>query len=161
MIQFILVAASLVSIILIGISAIYDLYCRRVPNYLTGLAAIIGASLPWFMVDEISLFSVYFGGIIGLLLFLPPYALGVMGAGDVKVLGVAGLFVGVEKIFTLTLYVAIAGGVLALLYLIGHLITKCFSSSNTKACDSISIQLPYVVAIFSGFFYMLLTERLI
>ena len=161
MVHFSLVVASLVSIILLGISAIYDLYYRKVPNYLTGLAAIIGVSLPWFIVDGISLFSAYLGGILGLLLFIPPYALGVMGAGDVKVLGVAGLFVGIEKIFTLTLYIAIAGGMLALIYLIGCSIAQYFSMKNTKVFNLMPIELPYVVAIFGGLFYMLIFEILI
>ena len=155
-----LVAAFFVSTIFLGISAIYDLCCRRVPNFLTGLAAIIGLSLPWVVVDEISLFSSYTGGILVLIIFMPPYALGLMGAGDVKALAVSGLFVGIENIFMLALYVAIAGGVLAFLYLFARSIAKMIGRKSTRSFTPSPIQLPYVVAIFSGCVYMLVTERL-
>lgn len=104
--------------------------------------------------------SSYLGGILGLLLFLPPYVIGVMGAGDVKVLGVAGLFIGIEKIVTLTLYAALAGGILALLFLAERSITNYLSRKNLKSDNSSPIELPYVVAIFGGFIYMLVVESL-
>ena len=154
------IVASSVPIIFLGISAIYDLYCRRVPNYLTGFAAIIGLVYPWFSTNGIGILSAYLGGILGLVIFLPPYVVGVMGAGDVKVLGVAGLFVGIEKIVTLTLYAALAGGILALLFLAERSFTDYLSRKNLKSDNSSPIELPYVVAIFGGFIYMLVVESL-
>ena len=155
-----MVAASFVPVILLGISAIYDLCCRRVPNYLTGIAAIIGLSYPWFMVNGIGLSSAYLGGVLGLFILLPPYILGLMGAGDVKALAVAGLFVGIEKIFILALYIALAGGVLALIYWFRRSISQSVTERNASTDISSYSELPYVVAIFGGFFYMLISESL-
>lgn len=154
-----LIAAYLTSIIWLGVSSIYDICCRRVPNILNGFAAIIGLSLPWILSDGLDLFSSYFGGILGLLILLPPYALGVIGAGDVKVLSVLGLFVGIKEMLPLTIYIAISGGILALVYLIHLSISKFLRGKYIGLSAPSSIQLPYVVAIFGGFIYMLIAER--
>ena len=155
-----LIAATFIPIILLGISAIYDLCYRRVPNYLTGVAAIIGLLLPWYVFDSSVLLKAYLGGILGLLMFLPPYIAGAMGAGDVKILGTLGLYVGIEKVFILVLYTALAGGILTLFYLIGQVIPQYLGHKKPEILITTPIELPYVVAIFGGFVYMLFAERL-
>ena len=155
-----LIAATFIPIILLGISAIYDLCCRRVPNYLAGVAAIIGLLLPLYVFDSSILLKAYLGGILGLMMFLPPYSAGVMGAGDVKMLGTVGLYVGIDKLFLLILYIALAGGVLTLFYLIGQVLPQYFSHKKPEILIIRQIELPYVVAIFGGFIYMLFAERL-
>lgn len=121
---------------------------------------IVGLIFPWIAVDSISVLSSYLGGLLGLLLFLPPYVGGLMGAGDVKVFGVSGLFVGVNEIFTLSLYVAIAGGFLALLYLLKRIVSRYLGDDEVDISATPRLELPYVVAIFCGLLYMLITERL-
>ena len=155
-----LIAATFIPIILLGISAIYDLCCRRVPNYLTGVAAIIGLLLPWYVFDSSVLLKAYLGGILGLLMFIPPYAAGVMGAGDVKMLGTVGLYVGIDKLFLLILYTALAGGVLTIFYLIGQVLPQYLSHKKPEILITTPIELPYIVAIFGGFISMLFAERL-
>lgn len=155
-----LIAATFIPIILLGISAIYDLCCRRVPNYLTVVAAIIGLLLPWYVFDTSVLLKAYLGGILGLLMFLPPYVAGIMGAGDVKVLGTVSLYVGIDKVFILILYTALAGGILTLIYLIGQVLPQYFSHKKPEILITKQIELPYVVAIFGGFISMLFAERL-
>ena len=155
-----LVVASSIPIILLGIAAIHDLCCRRVPNYLIGVVAIIGLAYPWIPGNSVGVLSSYFGGFLGLLIFLPPYIGRFMGAGDVKVFSIAGLAVGIEKIFTLSLYVAIAGGFLALLYLLKRATSIHLRGGKGNTSNTFRVELPYVVAIFGGLFYMLITERL-
>lgn len=55
------------------------------------------------------------GLVLGVLLLLPLYALGVMGAGDVKWMGALGAFVGPYEVPGLLLSVLVAGGVLGVL----------------------------------------------
>ena len=155
-----LIAATFIPIILLGISAIYDLCCRRVPNYLTGVAAIFGLLLPWYVFDTSVLLKAYLGGILGLLMFLPPYVAGIMGAGDVKMLGTVGLYVGIDKVFILILYTALAGGILTIIYLTGQVLSQYFSHKRPEILITRKIELPYVVAIFGGFISMLFAERL-
>mgnify|MGYP000175524299 CR=1 FL=1 len=155
-----LAVAPLALLTIFGIFSAFDLCLRRVPNSLAGVAAVIVMGYPWFVTDGISVLSSYFGGIAGLLLFLPPYLGAVMGAGDVKVFSIAGLAVGIEKIFTLSLYVAIAGGFLALLYLLKRATSIHLRGGKGNTSNTFRVELPYVVAIFGGLFYMLITERL-
>ena len=54
------------------------------------------------------------GGLCGALLLLPIHALGGMAAGDVKLMGMAGVFLGVPGVFYAVLGTALAGGVMAL-----------------------------------------------
>lgn len=53
------------------------------------------------------------GVAVGLVLFMPLYALRAMGAGDVKLLAVLGGYLGAAEVLSLGLVILIAGGVLA------------------------------------------------
>ncbi len=84
-------------IVVVGIAlaaCITDLRTRRIPNALT-----IGAAMAAIAVHAVSggavdaLLSVG-GWLTGVLLFLPFYALGGMGGGDVKLLGAIGILAG-------------------------------------------------------------------
>lgn len=92
----------------------FDVTARRIPNALTfgamvaaflyhvGSAGIAGALPPLG------------GAAVGLLLFLPLFLLGGMGAGDVKLLAALGAWLGPSLIVWTALYAAVAGGVLAI-----------------------------------------------
>jgi prepilin peptidase CpaA len=99
----------------VGLAAcVADLRTRRIPNVLTFSTAVAGV-----------LFHAIGGGIagagqslaglaVGLLLFLPFYLLGGLGAGDVKLLAALGAWLGPRLITWAGIYGMIAGGVLAL-----------------------------------------------
>ena len=55
---------------------------------------------------------------MGLALFLPFYLLGVMGAGDVKLMAMVGAFIGPSHVLWAALYTLVAGGVLALVWVL-------------------------------------------
>ncbi|MBV8036199.1 prepilin peptidase [Roseateles sp.] len=57
------------------------------------------------------------GAALGLLLLLPLYLLGAMGAADIKLMTMVGAFVGPLGVATAVLYSLLAGGLLSLLYL--------------------------------------------
>ncbi|WP_395400072.1 prepilin peptidase [Pseudoduganella sp. UC29_106] len=81
-------------------------------------------ALQIFLPAGAGLFSINYGSLgfvgalgglgIGLLLLLPMYMLGVMGAGDVKLLAMAGIFLGPHEAVRAALTTMIAGGILAL-----------------------------------------------
>ncbi len=105
--------AWLVTITLV-VAALIDGYKLKVPNWLTFPMILSGwafsaASFGW----EGLAWSLV-GTVVGLALLLPLYAIGGMGAGDVKLLAGVGAWVG----GTITLYAfcvsAIVGGVIAL-----------------------------------------------
>lgn len=98
----------------LGVSAcVTDLRGARIPNALTFPAALAG--LAWHasaVGTEGALMSV--GGLgVGLLIWLPLYAVGGIGGGDVKLLAAFGAWLGPGDTLHVALASAIAGGVFA------------------------------------------------
>ncbi len=92
-----------------------DLWARRVPNVLTfGTAA---AALAFHAIDGgwPAFGWAAAGWLTGLVLFLPFFALGGIGGGDVKLLAGLGAWLGPGATIWLALYAAVAGGILAIL----------------------------------------------
>jgi len=90
-----------------------DVATRRVPNLLTFGAALLGAAVHVALGGLPGLAVAASGWTLGLLLFLPVFALKGLGGGDVKLLAAFGAFVGPRLVIWSGLYGAIAGGVLA------------------------------------------------
>jgi prepilin peptidase CpaA len=95
-------------------SCAWDLWQRRIPNALT--LASTGAAFALHAVDGglTALLLAVAGWTVGVLLFLPWWALGGMGGGDVKLLGAFGAWVGPAIVFRAALFAMVAGGVIAL-----------------------------------------------
>src|SRR5262249_48813434 len=93
----------------------WDLATRRVPNVLTfgaaGLAFAVSAAqaglggLAWSVL----------GWLAGVGLFLPLFAIGGLGAGDVKLLAAFGACLGPRGAFFAAIWAALTGGVLAVI----------------------------------------------
>lgn len=83
---------------------------------------------------------------LGLGLMLVPYAFKMMGAGDVKLFAVMGLFFGSSHIIMVGLHMMLWGGVLALYYLIKMKRMKRLDPNYKK------MTLPYALAITAGSF---------
>ncbi len=101
------------ALVIAGLACASDLRTRRIPNALTFGAA--GAAIVFHLtaggVDG-GLASV--GGLaIGMALMFAQYALGGMGAGDVKLFGALGAWLGPTDAIWLVLYTGVTGGVIA------------------------------------------------
>ena len=86
--------------VLAAVACLADLGWRRIPNVVTfggaALALVTAAAT-----GGVSAFGLAAGGwLVGLLLFLPLFALGGLGAGDVKLLAALGAWLGPETSFT-------------------------------------------------------------
>lgn len=91
-----------------------DFKTRRINNSLILAGMFIGFMLALQSGGIRGLGEAIVGGGLGLILLLPLYAFGKMGAGDIKLLALCGVFVGPSDIAWVTLYSLIAGGFLAL-----------------------------------------------
>jgi prepilin peptidase CpaA len=98
-----------------GVSAIVDLWSRRVPNPLTLGVAALGLTLALLRVSGLSPMAAVAGLALGLLLMLPGHVIGATGAGDVKLLAALGTLLGPRGIVVAFVYAALAGGILALI----------------------------------------------
>ena len=115
------------AVVLAGVFAAalwHDIRSRRIPNQLILLGSIGGFLLHLLLPPGSGLFStpagslgIFFsvsGFVVGLLLLLPFYALGTLGAGDVKLMALVGAFIGPWAVMGATLLTMLCGGVLAL-----------------------------------------------
>jgi prepilin peptidase CpaA len=96
------------------IATINDIQFQRIPNWLTYPAMIVGTAYH-SMVNgfEGFLFGVE-GIVVGMVVFIIPYLMGGMGAGDIKLMGVVGGFLGPKEVFIAFLFAGIIGGIYAL-----------------------------------------------
>ena len=92
----------------------FDLRTRRIPNVLTFGAAIVALAVNVATSDSSGLLTAGAGWLLGIVLFFPFFALGGMGAGDVKLLGAIGAWLGPEAVLHVALYSALAGGPIAI-----------------------------------------------
>ncbi len=100
------------------IAAVYDAKYRRIPNILT-LSTILAGIMyhSWFSGSQGFLFSL--GGVfLGMALLVIFYAMGKMGAGDVKLMGAVGGILGPAGVFNAFLFTAIVGGLYAIIIVI-------------------------------------------
>ena len=95
-----------------------DLRTRRIPNYLTLGTAVAGLAYNFMSQGLPGLVSGILGMLLGFAFLMLPYLWGGMGAGDVKALAALGAWLGPELTVLLFCYMGIAGGVIAVGYLV-------------------------------------------
>lgn len=113
--------------ILLAVSCLTDLRARRIPNLVSGTAFV--AALVWHALAPAGagLFDPYMAGGLGfrealigamasLVLLVIPYGVGLLGAGDVKLLVALGAWVGISALPSFWLAVMLAGAALALVW---------------------------------------------
>lgn len=108
---------SFVQIVGLGIAALacgIDLRRRRIPNWLTFGAAIAGLVYRTYVDGAAGFTDAGAGWFVGAGMFFLPFALGGLGAGDVKLVAALGAWFGVSDAMWLALYTGVVGGVIAL-----------------------------------------------
>ena len=155
------------------IAVAWDLATRRIPNVLTFGAALTAVLVHGYFGGWSAMGLSLAGWLVGVAFFLPFFALGGMGAGDVKLMTAVGCISGVPAVFHIMLACALAGGIIALGIML-------YRSSATRTVRNVwellrfhaahgpqvhptlnidnpqAIRLPYAVAIAAGSGYALL-----
>lgn len=130
-------------------ACVTDVRARRIPNALvlalTGAAFVRAAVVVWAGEPAAGLAAGFgdaaLGAAAGLALWLPLYAVGAFGAGDVKLFAAAAAWLGPTGVPSATLYAALAGGVLGLAWLATRQLPAVFTERR---------RVPYGVAIAAG-----------
>ncbi len=150
---------------MLGAAVATDLRERRIPNRLTVSGALAAVALTTLQGGG-ALGASLLGVAAALGLSIPFFALGALGAGDVKLFAAVGAFVGIGGLLPVLLYSAVAGGLLgiastvqrgvilpALLQARGlliHTVTLGRRGSRTTIDDPNAQTIPYGVAIAAG-----------
>jgi prepilin peptidase CpaA len=98
-----------------AVACLYDVSTSRIPNKLTFPTAALAILYHALAPSGAGLSHAALGLLVGLLVFLPLFALGAMGAGDVKLMAAVGAWIGATSIIYVALYGSIAGGVFAVI----------------------------------------------
>lgn len=101
-----------------GIAAATDVWSRRIPNWLTFGTLALGLALNSWLSGLEGAVAAIVGAALGLLFLAPFFALGVMGAGDVKLLAGLGALLGPRLLVSVAIYAALAGGVVSAVFLL-------------------------------------------
>ncbi len=149
------------------VGSIFDIKSRRVPNFVTGPAILLGLSMHFVLGGWGQLFNSLAAGLICGLIFLVFYLAGGMGAGDVKLILAVGCIAGLSNIAYLLVLTAISGGVMAVcLALIRGRLTQTFMNvavlashhsreglqphPDLNVTNTQTLRLPYAMAIAAG-----------
>ena len=111
---------NIVIVAVIGLSVLFDLTVRRIPNWLIAFGLFAGLSMNLYQGFDPLLRSIL-GIVCGVAVLFVPFALGWMGAGDVKCFGVMGALLGVDWLPRIFFYSALSAGTIAVAYTVfGH-----------------------------------------
>lgn len=95
----------------------FDIFVKRIPNWLI-LLGLGGGLLLNGLRGLPHLYNSLIGFVLGIVLFFLPFAMGWVGAGDVKYVGVVGSLLGFQWLPRVLFYSALAGGLLAIGFVI-------------------------------------------
>ncbi|PKO25560.1 MAG: prepilin peptidase [Betaproteobacteria bacterium HGW-Betaproteobacteria-8] len=174
--------------LLLLIIAQEDIRSHRISNRLVLVGMLLGIALNGLLPAGLGFNSVVPGGLgwlsalqglgLGLVVLLPLYLLRTMGAGDVKLMGMVGSFLGPGDILGALLAILLTGGLLALIIVLsGKQLTLLMHNMKFIAMDGMlklnmrempvidgwfdSVgKLPYAFAITTGTLAFLLWQRL-
>lgn len=117
------------AIVLAVVAAVWDLKSRRIPNVLTFGSALFAVMAHTYFEGLSGGGWSVLGWLTGVAFFLPIFALGGMGAGDVKLLAALGAWLGPGAVVWVALFSLIAGGVLGLAVAVGYgYLTQAFAN---------------------------------
>lgn len=111
-------ANNLLLLVLVSLSAAFDAKERRIPNKITFTGIILGLFFNLFVGGWTGLLNSFLGMFVGIAIFFIPFAMGGMGAGDVKLMGAIGALMGWRFSLETAIYSALVGGVMVLVYLL-------------------------------------------
>jgi prepilin peptidase CpaA len=112
--------AQYVAIAIAVVAVVWDLRTRRIPNLLTFGAALAGFAIHGYLSGWPGIGMSLAGWAVGVAFFFPIFALGGLGAGDVKLLGAIGAWLGPIAVVWVALFAGIAGGILGVVVAAFH-----------------------------------------
>ncbi|HEV8376802.1 MAG TPA: prepilin peptidase [Candidatus Polarisedimenticolia bacterium] len=164
-----------IAILVAAVACITDLRSRRISNVLILFGLLSGLSFNLMLSGLLGLGWSLLGGLLGLAIFFPFFALGGLGAGDVKLLSCLGAILGPRDLLAVALVGAVIGGAMALIVALirGRLLSTLrgvgellafWMSGGLKPSPVLSLdnpgtlKIPYAVPVAAGTFVVLLSR---
>jgi prepilin peptidase CpaA len=145
---------------LVTAAAAFDLHSRRIPNKLILLGLIAALPVQWIVHGGTAGLWLGLQGLTtGIAVMLPFYLLRAFGAGDAKLMGAIGAFVGPSTVLLIALATFLAGGLWALILVVqrrqlrhagNSMFLICTGFAQHKTHTASLGRLPYGVAIALG-----------
>lgn len=141
--------------IIVGTAFVYDIYFKKIPNYLTaagyaGMIPIIYAMRGWAGVG-MALMGVL---AVGIPLFIA-YIVGGIGAGDVKLIGLIGGFLGVKSGLIYTVLVLFIGAFIGVVKMLAN---AAVSISNKEKISGARTGIRFSIPILAGYLVLLISR---
>jgi len=146
-------------------SVFFDFRDRRIPNILILYGLVISVSAVCYEQGLVGLPDALLGGLLVFLVSFVFWMIGWLGAGDVKLIGVFGILAGLSRSGELLINVALAGAVLALIFLVvkggvkssWQRLNYMFASREHQLVEATGddakvVRLPYAIAVVAGAF---------
>ena len=100
-----------------GLAVFFDLSIRKIPNWVILVGLLCGLTVNGFQGTSYLVASIL-GFVVGVVVLVFPFALGWLGAGDVKYFGVVGALLGVSWLPRVFFYSALVAGSIAAGYIV-------------------------------------------
>jgi prepilin peptidase CpaA len=153
-------ATTLTLLIILVLAVLKDTQAHRIPNVLTAVGALAGLLLQALSGGTPALLMGFAGLAAGIAILIPFYIARGMGAGDVKLMGAVGAFLGPQAVLVAGISTLIIGAALGVAILAGRLLSPVSPSAqralfpaNPHPRPWFSIRkekFPYAVAIAAG-----------
>lgn len=175
-------------VVLLLLAARQDVISHRIPNKIVLIGVVIGVVLNGVLPEgwgfntqipgALGWLAALKGFGVGIAVLLPIYWLCAMGAGDVKLMGMVGAFLGPNDVLGAVLAILVTGGVMAILVVmwskqLGPMLQNVklmlygsavkLSAGQAPLMNDLPVsvgKLPYAVAITLGTFAYLIWQRL-
>lgn len=146
---------------LLGCAVASDFFCHRISNLLVLTGVLLGVLGRFYIGGVSGLYEAMLGMLAGFCLFLPFYVFSGMAAGDVKLMGMVGCFLGPMATLSAAALSLIAGsafGILTLAYKkqFFRMLQRYWAMANLRTYiapqedDAARQRFPYAIAIFTG-----------
>lgn len=152
---------------LLIVITVVDITSSLIPNVLVVAIMILGLTGQFVSFGFPGIFDGIAGFVCGLLLFMPFYLRGGMGAGDVKLMAAIGCFLGAQTTLWAVAYSLVAGGIIGIVWIVmaGEIwpqtyryysiaktffLTRQFIYIKPRASSIAMQRFPYSTAIIAG-----------
>jgi prepilin peptidase CpaA len=134
-------------LMILALAVLKDMQAHKIPNALTLSGAVAGLSLQTIAGGLPGLLSSFAGLAAGIAILLPFYLLRGMGAGDVKLMGAVGTFIGAKPVLLAACATLCIGVVLGIAVAVRHRLSPAQAEPGANVRKE---KFPYAIAIAGG-----------